>query len=850
MAGEHFRNPEFFDPVLFSLADDSQFSAELDNLFRGEISDGQGLKNRINYVNASCNPEVNIRSVHDLANAAATGLSNQPDTFEETDANQGTENIFTLDTDILGAASANFDFGGNEESAEPSSANLQNGPLDSELVDSDILTPRLAPSPLSRSQLPRNLRNRRRHRPKFSLQQINSLEEWLDCHRDYPYPDKEAKERLIRSTGLTEVQINRWFTNRRTRQPMQSSPLEAFLAAMEQAASKDDIQHACMDPQYQAINAGRDETGCPEIQKYVEPSQETAHKEWNPQLLEELCEVPQVDANVGQPGKRTLKDTEEEQATPHNEQIMRLTSPKSPLWRSGIDSETFPKFPSPLNLSSGQQKHGRFLTPKPPSLHYASPLGQKIDFPLVPSTGPFKAQPLPLPAAPSANHSTRYAKSMSSAESASSAFSPHSNAIRSRSPRRGRRKFNPPSLTKAVIVRETDDSSPRFYCTFCRQPYTSKTWKRHEETQHLPHLRAKWTCMPNGVLDAFRFSSDVVICTFCNYTNPVDTHPEVCSRIAECLETDFKERTFERRDHLTQHLKNVHNALLPKETILEWKTEAPPSDQEWTCGFCGAILTDWDTRASHIAKHFRAGLDMSKWDSNRKTQIVVDGEEPQVSHLYRPADFDYPKSSGDTPVEPFSSHSPARSISPARPLSFAPPSASTPISHRLAPPPLKCGGTYEPIPVECSRRGSIRLMMPVLYPGPSKKGNDKRERNAGAYLPLLDRGKMREERDDDLKRQHRYPNKQLEFYQLERDFSVMAISRNTERPIRTSFSRPTESETNTGRMTSGRFVSPPLSNPSTKRKPAKPASSGTCASLEVSSWSPALVTLTARSIPK
>jgi len=711
------------------------------------------------------------------------------------------------------------------------------------------LIPRSAPSPLSRSQLPRNLRNRRQHRPKFSLQQINSLEEWLDCHRDYPYPDKEAKEHLIRSTGLTEVQINRWFTNRRTRQPVQSSPLETFLAATEQTASKDDIQHACMDPQYQAINAGRGEIGRPEIQKYVEPSQETVHKEWNPQLLEELCEVPQVDANVGQPGKRTLKNMEEEQATPQNEQIMRLTSPKSPLWRSGIDSETFPRFPSPLDLSSGQQKHGRFLTPKPPSLHHASPLGQKIYLPLVktlqlPSTGLLRvqrrvpplaqplAQPLPLPAAPPANHSTRYAGSMSSAESANSAFSPHGNAIRSRSPRRGRRKFNPPSLTKAVIVHETDDSSPRFYCTFCRQPYTSKTWKRHEETQHLPYLRAKWTCMPNGVLDAFRISSDVVICTFCNHINPVDTHPEVCSRIAECLETNFKERTFERRDHLIQHLKNVHNALLPKETILEWKTEAPPSDQEWTCGFCGAILSDWDTRASHIAKHFRAGLDMSKWDSHRKTQIVVDGKEPQVSHLDRSADFDYSKSSGDTPVEPFSSYNPARGVSPARPLSFAPPSASTPISHRLAPPPLKCDGS---IPVECSRRGSIRLMMtPVLHPGPSKKGNDKRERNAGAYLPLLDRGKMREERDDDLKRQHRYANEQLEFYQLERDFSAMAISRNTERPIRISFLpeitrpelipslktaslAPTESKTSTGRMMSGRFVSSPLSDPSTKR---------------------------------
>lgn len=71
MTGDHFGNPEFFDPILFDLADDGQFSAELDNLFRGEIGDSQGLKNRINHVNASCH-EVNIRSVHDLTNTAAT----------------------------------------------------------------------------------------------------------------------------------------------------------------------------------------------------------------------------------------------------------------------------------------------------------------------------------------------------------------------------------------------------------------------------------------------------------------------------------------------------------------------------------------------------------------------------------------------------------------------------------------------------------------------------------------------------------------------------------------------------------------------------------------------------------
>ncbi|KAF2671221.1 hypothetical protein BT63DRAFT_412277 [Microthyrium microscopicum] len=152
-----------------------------------------------------------------------------------------------------------------------------------------------------------------------------------------------------------------------------------------------------------------------------------------------------------------------------------------------------------------------------------------------------------------------------------------------------------------------------FQCTFCLKMIGSKSWKRHEETVHLP--RYQWICQPNGP-QVTTDNSDVTDCAFCNFrTSTGDTHSPHCHRAAECTFKPVIDRSFQRKDHLRQHCKKFHQGAVPDNDILEsWKTEADYSHHNWYCGFCGENLDGWDARARHIGQHFRAGLTMEDWD--------------------------------------------------------------------------------------------------------------------------------------------------------------------------------------------------------------------------------------------
>src|SRR5204863_6184923 len=151
MADEHSGNPEYIDPILFGLADDSQFSANLDNRFSLENADiFRNLEDGMNIFGASY-PEIHPFPLCELPDGADVASSS--------------------------ALGTTFD--------EPPLVNSQDATLETELIFPHVLSPQPVASQLSRSQLPRNLQNRRRHRPKFSLQRRSSLEEWFECHRDY-----------------------------------------------------------------------------------------------------------------------------------------------------------------------------------------------------------------------------------------------------------------------------------------------------------------------------------------------------------------------------------------------------------------------------------------------------------------------------------------------------------------------------------------------------------------------------------------------------------------------------------------------------------------------------------------
>lgn len=165
-----------------------------------------------------------------------------------------------------------------------------------------------------------------------------------------------------------------------------------------------------------------------------------------------------------------------------------------------------------------------------------------------------------------------------------------------------------------------------FQCTFCHVKLSEKAWRRHEESQHMP--RRQWTCMPLGhPFDALFLdgASHCLLCGACFESGPDSGptkfgHIKVCpNRVADCLARSPEERTFHRKDHLVQHLKRFHQAALTRDRIDLWESENKQINRQWNCGFCGEILPNWNARATHIAAHFRQGLDMSVWDSTRST---------------------------------------------------------------------------------------------------------------------------------------------------------------------------------------------------------------------------------------
>ncbi|EEY21136.1 conserved hypothetical protein [Verticillium alfalfae VaMs.102] len=59
---------------------------------------------------------------------------------------------------------------------------------------------------------------------RFSKEAARVLRQWLDTHKDHPFPSRDDREMLQRLTGLSNVQIKTWFTNARRRRKLPASP--------------------------------------------------------------------------------------------------------------------------------------------------------------------------------------------------------------------------------------------------------------------------------------------------------------------------------------------------------------------------------------------------------------------------------------------------------------------------------------------------------------------------------------------------------------------------------------------------------------------------------------------------
>ncbi|KAK5938673.1 hypothetical protein PMZ80_008864 [Knufia obscura] len=170
--------------------------------------------------------------------------------------------------------------------------------------------------------------------------------------------------------------------------------------------------------------------------------------------------------------------------------------------------------------------------------------------------------------------------------------------------------MGPPLSNPKVAKSKAGNGSKEriFQCTFCTDTFPSKyDWQRHEKSLHLALER--WTCCPMGPtrIDA---STGFQQCVFCPELLPTPSHLEK-HNFQACNEKTVPERTFYRKDHLRQHLRLMHGVKFDphmdtwKNTTFEIKSR---------CGFCPSLFTTWQSRADHLAAHFRNGCDMKDWN--------------------------------------------------------------------------------------------------------------------------------------------------------------------------------------------------------------------------------------------
>ncbi|RBQ77287.1 hypothetical protein FVER14953_06579 [Fusarium verticillioides] len=166
-------------------------------------------------------------------------------------------------------------------------------------------------------------------------------------------------------------------------------------------------------------------------------------------------------------------------------------------------------------------------------------------------------------------------------------------------------------------------AAPRkaFQCTFCTETFRAKhDWSRHENSLHLPLER--WVCSPEGPRGQ-KADSPEIRCVFCGHVDPDDAHIETHNYSA-CKNRPVQERTFNRKDHLNQHLKLVHNAKFAEWPMRQWK--APPPAIHSRCGFCNLVMETWIDRVHHLADHFKTGKTMADWKGDW-------GFEPHILEL-------------------------------------------------------------------------------------------------------------------------------------------------------------------------------------------------------------------------
>ena len=181
------------------------------------------------------------------------------------------------------------------------------------------------------------------------------------------------------------------------------------------------------------------------------------------------------------------------------------------------------------------------------------------------------------------------------------------------------------SETEPKNVAETQTSEERqqkavdnlYHCTFCPASLKTRyTWKRHEESVHMPSR--VWRCAPTPSVPHGR-------CPICwaGTTNEGWMIWDDCPHgFSSCWEKPEMERTFLRADALKQHILSAHckKSGSPYPSTMDlgaWSAKVAIPDPDLQCYFCGYLCEDWSQRARHVGRHFYHGMKISMWKTTR-----------------------------------------------------------------------------------------------------------------------------------------------------------------------------------------------------------------------------------------
>ncbi|KAF2012801.1 hypothetical protein BU24DRAFT_316289, partial [Aaosphaeria arxii CBS 175.79] len=159
---------------------------------------------------------------------------------------------------------------------------------------------------------------------------------------------------------------------------------------------------------------------------------------------------------------------------------------------------------------------------------------------------------------------------------------------------------------------------------------------------------ADLTAIANAAASSSRNSQDLGkdCCVFCGHVEPdlnhIDTHnPTAC-----------QQREFNRKDHLKQHLRLVHDSQLLDWSEKLWKSA--PLEIQSRCGFCDSTLDTWPARVDHLAEHFKMGSDIADWKGdwgfNDSVLTVVENAVPPYLIEYERSS-PYPYQASRSPPE-------------------------------------------------------------------------------------------------------------------------------------------------------------------------------------------------------